>query len=150
MIRMIVLVAVILYVPLAFADASCKADCLNDRGTVSKCAIENQGDTLAITFAPERDQHLNRVIPGNKITHLGIGEYAGRRVSQVASRVAPPPVKLLSLINQKMIKTYSVEYLDDNNSENAALVQVRRRHSPELENLLQTVSGKTIESGPVP
>ena len=126
--------------------AGMSATCLNEKGKATNCIVSHQGGVLIIEYAKKHLKHLDKRIPGKKITKLTGGEYSRRRVAEsIITGIVLTPLALFGLFAKKKRDSFGIEYLDDNNNPEATLVMIKKKYGLALKSTLQSISGKTVE-----
>lgn len=122
-----------------------KGECMNEKGKFTKCVVDVSDGVVSVKYKKKKWRHLNREIPGNKITGLSGGEYARRRVAEsIGSAVLLGPLFLFVLFSKKKRDNFGIEYIEENGAKDAVLVQVKKKYGFALGQHLETVSGQQI------
>lgn len=128
------------------ASVRMQADCLNEKGKMSKCFVENNDGNLIIEYKKKKEFHLNKTIPGDNVTRITGGEYAKRRVgTAVALGILLTPLALFTLFSKKKIENFGIEFTNANGQPDATLIQVKKKNSWGMKALLQSATAKEIE-----
>ncbi len=123
-----------------------QAKCLNDKGKMSNCFVENNDGNLIIEFKKKKQSYLNKTIPGNNVTRITGGEFAKRRVgTAVALGILLTPLALFTLFSKKKIENHGIEYTNSKNQPDATLIQVKKKNKWGMKALLQSATSREIE-----
>ncbi len=135
---------------LAFAGEH-GAKCLHiASGKMKGCIIiaSTRQNSLEMNFRSDKYQNDNLRLRGNKIIEISSGEHAQKRTKETigASLILGPLGALVGLFGKEKRTQFAIEYVDNQNKTNIALIDIKTKDSEPLIQDLESLTGLKIRT----